>query len=276
MTVTSGPGFSLMMEHIGLAAMLEANERTDTFETAIRYLMYHALALLAVAWLSEKVTSPWPTRAGCLRVMATPPAEASSAVVISSHLVPSLSRPWTRTASFMDTRRVLRCSTPFCMALRKASTDRLFFARRNRPERCPGPGGKGGMAAVFPEVAVVGLGLVGGSLARALTAVGYRVIGVDGESVRRAARRAGAVAATAAAVERVADADVVVLAAPPSVNRTLLRRLARVARPERLKAELRIPQTQARDVQVGQSGSRRSSDSLTSAAGSRVIPSGRP
>jgi multidrug efflux pump subunit AcrA (membrane-fusion protein) len=29
--------------------------------------------------------------------------------------------------------------------------------------------------------------------------------------------------------------------------------LARVAKPERLKAELRIPQTQARDVQVGQS-----------------------
>ena len=31
--------------------------------------------------------------------------------------------------------------------------------------------------------------------------------------------------------------------------------LARVARPERLKAELRIPQTQARDVQVGQRAS---------------------
>lgn len=88
------------------------------------------------------------------------------------------------------------------------------------------------MPAGFPEVAVVGLGLVGGSLARALTARGYRVIGVDRQSVRRAARRAGAVAATAGAVERVANADVVVLAAPPSANRTLLRRLARVARPD--------------------------------------------
>ncbi len=87
------------------------------------------------------------------------------------------------------------------------------------------------MPAGFPAVAVAGLGLVGGSLARALTAAGYRVTGVDREGVRRAARRAGAVAATASTVERVAGADVVVLAAPPSVNRRLLRRLARVGRP---------------------------------------------
>jgi prephenate dehydrogenase len=86
------------------------------------------------------------------------------------------------------------------------------------------------MPAGLPEVAVAGLGLVGGSLARALTAAGYRVIGVDRENVRRAARRAGAVAATASTVERAAGADVVVLAAPPSVNRKLLRRLARVSR----------------------------------------------
>ncbi len=81
-----------------------------------------------------------------------------------------------------------------------------------------------------PEVAVVGLGLVGGSLARALTAAGYRVLGVDRESVRRAARAAGAVATTVGTVERAARADVVVLAAPPAANRRLLRRLARVAR----------------------------------------------
>jgi prephenate dehydrogenase len=87
------------------------------------------------------------------------------------------------------------------------------------------------MPAGLPEVAVAGLGLVGGSLARALTAAGYRVVGVDRESVRRAARRAGAVAAGAGTVDRVAAADVVVLAAPPSVNRRLLRRLARVGRP---------------------------------------------
>ena len=70
------------------------------------------------------------------------------------------------------------------------------------------------------EVAVVGLGLVGGSLARALTAAGYRVLGVDRESVRRQARAAGAVAATVGTVERAARADLVVLAAPPAANRS--------------------------------------------------------
>jgi prephenate dehydrogenase len=88
------------------------------------------------------------------------------------------------------------------------------------------------MASGLPEVAVAGLGLVGGSLARALTAAGYRVTGVDRATVRRAARRAGAVAATASTVERVAGADIVVLAAPPSANRALLRRLAGVGRPD--------------------------------------------
>ena len=82
-----------------------------------------------------------------------------------------------------------------------------------------------------PRVAVVGLGLVGGSLARALTGAGYPVLGVDRPGVRRAARAAGAVARTAGTVERTASCDVVFLAAPPAVNRALLRRLARVARP---------------------------------------------
>jgi prephenate dehydrogenase len=81
------------------------------------------------------------------------------------------------------------------------------------------------------KVAVVGLGLVGGSLARALTAAGYRVLGVDRPAVCRAARAAGAVAETVSAVERAAASDVLVLAAPPVANRELLRRLARVARP---------------------------------------------
>jgi prephenate dehydrogenase len=84
----------------------------------------------------------------------------------------------------------------------------------------------------YQKVAVVGLGLVGGSLARALRRAGYHVVGVDRPHVRRAARRAGAVSATVATVEAAAGADVVVLAAPPAANRRLLRRLARVARPE--------------------------------------------
>lgn len=77
----------------------------------------------------------------------------------------------------------------------------------------------------------MGLGLVGGSLARALTAAGYRVLGVDREGVRRQARSAKVVAATLGTVEQAARAGLVVLAAPPDTNRRLLQRLARVDRP---------------------------------------------
>lgn len=81
-----------------------------------------------------------------------------------------------------------------------------------------------------PVVAVIGLGLVGGSLARALTRAGYTVIGVDRPAVARRARRIGAVSRTAATVERAASAaDLVVLAAPPRANLGLLRRVARAA-----------------------------------------------
>ena len=82
-----------------------------------------------------------------------------------------------------------------------------------------------------PTVAIVGLGLIGGSLARALSRAGYGVVGVDRDSVRRRAVRAGAVAGTTGTVEAAAGVDVVVLAAPPEANLRLLRRLARVARP---------------------------------------------
>jgi prephenate dehydrogenase len=83
---------------------------------------------------------------------------------------------------------------------------------------------------VKPTVAVVGLGLIGGSLARALTRAGYTVVGVDRPRVLRQARRARAVARTAATVERaLAEARVVVLAATPAANLRLLRRVARAA-----------------------------------------------
>jgi prephenate dehydrogenase len=76
-------------------------------------------------------------------------------------------------------------------------------------------------------VAVIGLGLVGGSLARALTRAGHRVIGVDRASVRRRALASRAVAqAMADPRAAAAAADVVFLAAPPRANRALLRRLA--------------------------------------------------
>jgi prephenate dehydrogenase len=78
-----------------------------------------------------------------------------------------------------------------------------------------------------PVAAIAGLGLVGGSLARALTRAGWAVIGVDRAPVLARARRARAIARAAALEEAAAAADVVVLAAPPDANLRLLRRLAR-------------------------------------------------
>lgn len=81
------------------------------------------------------------------------------------------------------------------------------------------------------RVAIVGLGLVGGSLARALSARGHHVIGVDGAPARRRARAARAVSATMATAEEAArSADLLVLAAPPRANLALLRRVARCCR----------------------------------------------
>ena len=83
-----------------------------------------------------------------------------------------------------------------------------------------------------PTVAVAGLGLIGGSLAKALTRAGYRVIGVDTLARTRAARRGGAIAAAAVSVAAAArEADVLVLAAPPAANLRLLAEAARAAPP---------------------------------------------
>jgi prephenate dehydrogenase len=82
-----------------------------------------------------------------------------------------------------------------------------------------------------PTVAIVGLGLVGGSLARALSAAGYRVIGHDRPRILRDALAAGAIAVAARSVPlAVAKADIVVLAASPRTNRRLLPQAARAAR----------------------------------------------
>jgi len=83
-----------------------------------------------------------------------------------------------------------------------------------------------------PTVAVVGLGLIGGSLARALSASGHRVIGFDRPGVLRAATAAGAIAAPGRTLrDAVRAADLVVLAASPRTNRRLLGQVAGMARP---------------------------------------------
>jgi prephenate dehydrogenase len=82
------------------------------------------------------------------------------------------------------------------------------------------------MKARRPTIAIAGLGLIGGSLAKALRQAGYRVIGVDTPARVRAARPV--VSETAATVtDACARADVLVLAAPPAANLRLLRAAAR-------------------------------------------------
>jgi len=79
------------------------------------------------------------------------------------------------------------------------------------------------------KVAIVGLGLIGGSLARALARQGVRVIGVDRPAVCRAARKARVIGSVASLATAAQQADVLVLAASPRANLRLLGRLARVA-----------------------------------------------
>lgn len=79
------------------------------------------------------------------------------------------------------------------------------------------------------SVAVLGLGLIGGSLALDLRARGVRVIGWDRPDVLRRARRRGVVDEAAGSVlDAGRRTRVVVLCAPPSANLRLLRRLARL------------------------------------------------
>lgn len=47
-----------------LRSILEANQRTDTFELASRYQFYHSLALLAVGLLALHSSSKWLSYAG--------------------------------------------------------------------------------------------------------------------------------------------------------------------------------------------------------------------
>jgi uncharacterized membrane protein YgdD (TMEM256/DUF423 family) len=54
----------------GLRARL-APDLLAVFETAARYQMYHALALLALAWATTRWPGPWPARAGWLFLIGT-------------------------------------------------------------------------------------------------------------------------------------------------------------------------------------------------------------
>jgi uncharacterized membrane protein YgdD (TMEM256/DUF423 family) len=54
----------------GLRARLSP-DLLAVFETAARYQMYHALALLAVGWAVTRWPGPWPVRAGWLFAVGT-------------------------------------------------------------------------------------------------------------------------------------------------------------------------------------------------------------
>jgi uncharacterized membrane protein YgdD (TMEM256/DUF423 family) len=66
-------GLSVAAGAFGAHALRERVEPRllDVFETAARYQMYHALALLAVGWLASRVTSGWLTASGWLFVAGT-------------------------------------------------------------------------------------------------------------------------------------------------------------------------------------------------------------
>src|SRR5918994_6502907 len=77
------------------------------------------------------------------------------------------------------------------------------------------------------RVAIVGLGLIGGSAALALRAAGHHVLGyARREETRELARRLGAVDETPETLADAAQADVVLLAPPVLAIRGLLRELS--------------------------------------------------
>lgn len=90
------------------------------------------------------------------------------------------------------------------------------------------------MHAPWPTVAIVGVGLVGGSVGQALLARGLanKVVGIgrSRESLRRA-KRAGAVTETGLDIAAVADADLVVVATSVATIPELLEKVDAVVRP---------------------------------------------
>src|SRR5687768_1952543 len=81
---------------------------------------------------------------------------------------------------------------------------------------------------VFPRIAIVGLGLIGGPIAFAARRAGpsTHVIAIDREPVIREALSRRALDAAADDLASIGDADLIVLAAPVRQNIALLRRVA--------------------------------------------------
>lgn len=90
--------------------------------------------------------------------------------------------------------------------------------------------------STIDSVAIVGLGLIGGSLARDLAAIGVRVSAYDPDAAHMASAMRANVVATAldASLDGVEDADVVVIAVPVNAALDVLRRVASRAKRARL------------------------------------------
>ncbi len=88
------------------------------------------------------------------------------------------------------------------------------------------------MSPPYARVAVLGLGLVGGSLARLLQARGVDVVGQDVDPATVLAARAAGLAATGAVDEAVDGADLVVLAVPLRAMRATALQVARTIGPD--------------------------------------------
>jgi prephenate dehydrogenase len=89
-----------------------------------------------------------------------------------------------------------------------------------------------------PEVAIVGLGLVGGSLARALSGGSYKVIGIDRPSVLKRVLKSRIQMSTSPNLSAALEADLIVLAAPPEANISLLRTLSTGVAPTTIVTDL--------------------------------------
>jgi prephenate dehydrogenase len=95
----------------------------------------------------------------------------------------------------------------------------------------------------FSRVAIVGIGLIGGSIALGLRErwPSVRIVGVDRQPVLAHALGAGAIERAAATVREIGDVDLMILAAPVRQNVALLGELADVGAASAVGAAFRRP-----------------------------------